>query len=66
MAGSRPFEAVSAQFEAMPLPTINLQTQAAYSQVRWKDERGPLNHGQVNRLKRGVWLVVVCVVVGSA
>jgi hypothetical protein len=47
MAGLRPFEAVSAQFEAMALPTINLRIQPAYLQVRRSNKRGPLNHGQV-------------------
>jgi hypothetical protein len=54
MAESTPFEVVSAQFEAMGLSTINLQSQPAYSQVRRKDERGPLNHGQVYCQIRGV------------
>ena len=54
MAESTPFEVVSAQFEAMGLSTINRQSQPAYSQVRTKDERGPLNHGQVYCQIRGV------------
>jgi hypothetical protein len=54
MPKSTPFEVVSAQFEAMGLSTINLQSQPAYSQVRTKDKRGPLNHGQVYCQIRGV------------
>jgi hypothetical protein len=40
-------------------PTITLRSQPAYSQLESKDERGPLNHGQVYQQIRGVKTAVM-------